>query len=141
VLLDGYFSEKPMRMGGGGSKLCSLLSLILYPKHVHFTSLMLAAEYWGSGAVGHVAVCLAPCVGLKLVCGGTQSVGYRHAGAKMLMLEEVVTKQLEAEGHVLMDKAAEHMLTCFRSRDPNISLELVVHGPDVEAEEAARGIV
>jgi hypothetical protein len=29
----------------GGSKVCSLLSLVLYPKGVHFASLTLAAEY------------------------------------------------------------------------------------------------
>jgi hypothetical protein len=62
-------------------------------------------------------------------------------GAKMLTLEEVVSEQLEAEGHVLAEKVAEHMLTCFESRDPNISLELVVHGPTIEIEEAARGSV
>jgi hypothetical protein len=29
--------------------VCSLLSLVFYPKRVRFASLMLAAEYWGSG--------------------------------------------------------------------------------------------
>jgi hypothetical protein len=29
----------------GGSKLCSLLSHVLYPKCVHFASLTLAAKY------------------------------------------------------------------------------------------------
>jgi hypothetical protein len=38
-----------MLMRGGGSKVCSLLSLVSYPKRVQFTSLTLAAEYWGSG--------------------------------------------------------------------------------------------
>jgi hypothetical protein len=33
----------------GGSKVCNLLSLVLYPKCVHFASLKLSAEYWGSG--------------------------------------------------------------------------------------------
>jgi hypothetical protein len=32
-----------------GSKVCSLLSLVLNPKRVHVTSLTLAAEYGGSG--------------------------------------------------------------------------------------------
>jgi hypothetical protein len=32
----------------GGSRVCSLLSLIPYLKRVHFTSLTLAAKYWGS---------------------------------------------------------------------------------------------
>jgi hypothetical protein len=27
--------------------MCSLLSLVLYPKHVYFAPLMLIAEYWG----------------------------------------------------------------------------------------------
>jgi hypothetical protein len=32
-----------------GFKVCSLLSLVLYPKRVHFASLKMSAEYWGSG--------------------------------------------------------------------------------------------
>jgi hypothetical protein len=43
VLLNGCPLEKPMLMGG--SRVCSLLSLVPYPQHVHFASLMLAAEY------------------------------------------------------------------------------------------------
>jgi hypothetical protein len=31
----------------GGSTMCNLLSLVPYPKHAHFTSLTLAAKYWG----------------------------------------------------------------------------------------------
>jgi hypothetical protein len=34
---------------GEGSKVCSLLSLVPYPKRVYFASLTLATEYWGSG--------------------------------------------------------------------------------------------
>jgi hypothetical protein len=34
-------------------------------------------------------------------------------GAKMLMLEEVIGGQLEADGHVLVKKVVEHALTCF----------------------------
>jgi hypothetical protein len=50
MLLNGCSSEKLMLMrGGGGSGVCNLLSLIPYPKRVHFASLTLAAEYWGSG--------------------------------------------------------------------------------------------
>jgi hypothetical protein len=40
------------------------------------------------------------------------------AGIKMLKLEEVVGDQLEAEGRVL----AEHVLICFQSRDPQVSI-------------------
>jgi hypothetical protein len=36
-----------MLNGGGGSRVCSLLSLVLYPKRVYFAFLMLTAEYWG----------------------------------------------------------------------------------------------
>lgn len=31
---------------------------------------------------------------------------------------------------------AEHVLLCFRSRDPQVSLEPVVQDPDTETEEA-----
>jgi hypothetical protein len=31
----------------GGSKVCSLLSLVPYPKRVHFAFLKLSTEYWG----------------------------------------------------------------------------------------------
>jgi hypothetical protein len=33
---------------------------------------------------------------------------------------------------------AEHVLMCFRSRDPQVSLELVVQGLIEETEDAAR---
>jgi hypothetical protein len=35
-------------MLNGGSRVCSLLSLILYPKRVYFASPTLTVEYWGS---------------------------------------------------------------------------------------------
>jgi hypothetical protein len=55
------------------------------------------------------------------------------AGGKMLALEGVIRELLEAEGRVLAETVAEHFLTCFRSWDPNGSLELVVWGPIVKA--------
>jgi hypothetical protein len=36
-------------MLNGGSRVCTPLSLVLYPKHVYFASLTLIAEYWESG--------------------------------------------------------------------------------------------
>jgi hypothetical protein len=47
VLPNDCFLEKQM-VNGGGSRMCSLLSLVMYPKHVYFASLMLTAEYWRS---------------------------------------------------------------------------------------------
>jgi hypothetical protein len=32
---------------GGGFDMCSLLSLVMYPKHAHSTSLMQPGDYWG----------------------------------------------------------------------------------------------
>jgi hypothetical protein len=43
MLLNDYSSKKLMLYGV--SRVCNLLSLVLYPKHVHFASLMLIAEY------------------------------------------------------------------------------------------------
>jgi hypothetical protein len=56
----------------------------------------------------------------------------------MLKLEEVSGGQLEAEGRALVKAVAEYVLTCFRSQDPQISLEPVVQGPILETTEAAR---
>jgi hypothetical protein len=47
VLLYGCSSEKLML--NRGSRVCSLLSLVLYPMCVYFAPLMMIAEYWGSG--------------------------------------------------------------------------------------------
>jgi hypothetical protein len=58
-------------------------------------------------------------------------------GVKMLKLEEVVCDQLEAEGHVLVELVAEHVLTCFWSRDPDVSLDPVMLGLVAGTEEAA----
>jgi hypothetical protein len=47
VLLNDCSSKKLML--NGGFRVCSPLSLVLYPKRVYFASLTLTAEYWGSG--------------------------------------------------------------------------------------------
>jgi hypothetical protein len=52
----------------------------------------------------------------------------------MLKLEEVIGGQLEAVGRALV----EYVLICFRSQDPQISLEPVAEGPVTEMEEAAQ---
>jgi hypothetical protein len=56
---------------------------------------------------------------------------------KMLKLGEVVCYQLEAEGRVLAEKVAEHMLMCFQSRDPVVSLDPVILRPVARTEDAA----
>jgi hypothetical protein len=40
------------------------------------------------------------------------------AGAKMLQLEDVIANWLEAEGRILAEAVAEHVLLCLRSQDP-----------------------
>jgi hypothetical protein len=49
LLLNGCSSKRLMLTGGGrrGSRVSCLLSLVPYPKHVHFASLALVAKYWG----------------------------------------------------------------------------------------------
>jgi hypothetical protein len=51
------------------------------------------------------------------------------AGRKISQLEEAVSSRLEEEGHALAQAVADHVLMCFRSRDPSISLEPAVEGP------------
>jgi hypothetical protein len=48
------------------------------------------------------------------------------AGAKISRLEEAFGDQLEAEGRILAQEVAEHVVLCFHSRDPQISLEPVL---------------
>jgi hypothetical protein len=63
------------------------------------------------------------------------------AGAKISQLEDVVGSRIEEEGCALAHAVAEHVLMCFRSRDPNISLEPVVQGPaEGPAGAAAAGV-
>jgi hypothetical protein len=44
------------------------------------------------------------------------------AGRKISKLEEAAGSRLEEEGRALAQAVAEHVLMCFRSHDPSISL-------------------
>jgi hypothetical protein len=59
-------------------------------------------------------------------------------GRKISQLEEAVGSRLEEEGHTLAQVVADHVLMCFRNRDPSISLEPMVQGPIEGSAEAAR---
>jgi hypothetical protein len=59
-------------------------------------------------------------------------------GRKISQLEEAVNSRLEEEGRALAQAVADHMLMCFRSRDPSISLEPAVQGSVEGSTEAAR---
>jgi hypothetical protein len=62
-------------------------------------------------------------------------------GAKISQLEDAFGSRIEEEGRAPAQAVAEHVLICFRSRDPAISLEPVVQGPVKEpAEAAAAGV-
>jgi hypothetical protein len=60
------------------------------------------------------------------------------AGRKISQLEEAIGSRLEEEGRALAQAVADHVLMCFRSRDPSISLEPAVQGPIEGSAEAAR---
>jgi hypothetical protein len=48
------------------------------------------------------------------------------AGRKISQLEEAVGSRLEEEGRALAQAVVNHVLMCFRSYDPSISLEPAV---------------
>jgi hypothetical protein len=48
------------------------------------------------------------------------------------------TEALEAEGMQLVHAIIEHILTCFQSQDPSLSLESMIKGPMEEPEEATK---
>jgi hypothetical protein len=56
----------------------------------------------------------------------------------MSELEDVVGSRLEVEGHIQAEAVVEHVLMCFCSQDPQVSLEPVVQGPTKEVPEAAQ---
>jgi hypothetical protein len=56
----------------------------------------------------------------------------------MSELEDVVTSRLEAEGCILAEAVAKHVLLCFCSHDPQVSLEPVVQGPAEGVQEVAQ---
>ena len=60
------------------------------------------------------------------------------AAERLLRLDPTLRELLESEGRELCRAVAEHLLVCFRSHDPAISLDLVIAGPVEEAEAAAR---
>jgi hypothetical protein len=73
--------------------------------------------------------------------GGVMVPLLDSAGTKISQLEDAVGSRIEEEGRALAQAVAEHVLMCFRSRDPNISLEPVLQGPAEEpAEAAAAGV-
>jgi hypothetical protein len=59
-------------------------------------------------------------------------------GRKISQLEEAVGSHLEEEGRALAQAVADHVLMCFWSHDPSISLEPAVQGPIEGSAEAAR---
>jgi hypothetical protein len=63
------------------------------------------------------------------------------AGRKISQLEEALGSHLEEEGRALAQEVVDHVLMCFRGRDPSISLDLAVQGPVEGSAEAARDVV
>jgi hypothetical protein len=57
---------------------------------------------------------------------------------KISQLEEAVGSRLEEEGRTLAQAVADHVLMCFWSHDPSISLEPAMQGPVEGYAEATR---
>jgi hypothetical protein len=60
------------------------------------------------------------------------------AAERLQCLESTLVARLEAEGWELARVVVDHILTCFGSHDPAISLTPVLEGPIPEAEATAR---
>jgi hypothetical protein len=69
--------------------------------------------------------------------GGAVGPLLDSAVAKISQLEDAVGSRIEEEGRALAQAVAEHVLMCFRSCNPAISLEPMVQGPAEEPAEAA----
>jgi hypothetical protein len=60
------------------------------------------------------------------------------AGRKISQLEKAVGSRLDEEGRALAQVVTDHMMMCFRNRDPSISLEPAMQGSVEGFAEAAR---
>ena len=59
------------------------------------------------------------------------------AAERLRHLDQTLRTRLEAEGREQCRVVVEHVLTCFRSHNPAISLAPIVKGPVAEAEDSA----
>jgi hypothetical protein len=60
------------------------------------------------------------------------------ARRKISQLEEAIGSRLDEKGYTLAQVVSDHVLMCFQSHDPSISLEPAVQGPVEGSMEAAR---
>ena len=60
------------------------------------------------------------------------------AAERLRHLDQTLRTRLEAEGREQCRVVVEHVLTCFRSHNPAISLAPIVDGLVAEAEDSAR---
>ena len=60
------------------------------------------------------------------------------AADRLRRLVQILGALLEAKGDRLYRAVVEYILTCFRSHDPAISLDLVIAGLVADTEDAAR---
>jgi hypothetical protein len=72
---------------------------------------------------------------------GHLALGFGEVADKLEGLQASLTEVLKTEGRQLAEAVAEHVLACFHSHDPKISLEPVRTGIVEEREEAARAAV
>jgi hypothetical protein len=59
----------------------------------------------------------------------------------MSELEDAIASRLEAQSCILAKAVEKHVLLCFRSHDPQVSLMPVVQGPAEGVQEAAKLVV
>jgi len=60
------------------------------------------------------------------------------AAEHLRSLDQTLGARLKEEGRELCRVVVEHVLTCFRSHDPDVSLAPIIEGPVADAEAAAR---
>jgi hypothetical protein len=108
-------ANKEKRLAETGLK--ELAAMRRTVEELHATRAIEAQKVWDF--LGHTEMALVP-LGFSPVRSGeparevsTMLPVFDFMGARMLMLEEVVSKQLETEGGILVEKVEEHMLMCF----------------------------
>ena len=97
------------------------------------------ADWAGEASLALVPLRMSPIQVAEPPASHTDALPVLDSAAERLRrLDQALGARLEIEGRELCRVVVEHVLTCFRSHDPAVSLAPVVEGPVANVETAAR---
>jgi hypothetical protein len=105
----------------------------------HHAGVQCIAAWAGKASTTLVSLGMIPILVSELPTSISDALPVLDSAADRLhRLDQILGGRLEAEGGKLCRAVIEYVLTCFRSHDLAISLELVIAGPMTATEDATR---